>query len=80
MIGVVETVLDVFVVVAKNWSITSFEGIPRSFEVWSIDFNTWQSTIKSITTMFAAAGLNKITNCHDSKTIVLIADSNVDAI
>lgn len=80
MTGVVETASDVFVVVAGNWSVTSFEGIPGSFEVWSIDFNTRQPTVKSITTMPATAGLNGITNCHNSETTVLIADSDVGAI
>ncbi len=80
MTGVVETASDVFVVVAGNWSVTSFERIPGLFEVWSIDFNIRQPTIKSITTMLAAASLNEITNCYHSKTVVLIADSDVDAI
>lgn len=79
MTGVVETTSDVFVVVAGNWSVSTFQGIPGSFEVWSIDFNTSPPTVKSITKIPTAAGLNGITKCHDSKTEVLIADSDVGA-
>lgn len=32
MTGVVETASDVFVVVAGNWSVKTFEGVPGSFE------------------------------------------------
>lgn len=80
MSGVVETAPDVFVVVAGNWSLTSFEGVIGSFEVWSIDFNTKEPTISSVAVMPGAAGLNGITNCHDSTTVVLIADSDIGAI
>ena len=78
--GIVETSPDVFAVVAGNWSTKTFEGVPNSFEVWSIDFNTRQPTIKSIAKMPKAAALNGITNCHKSETVVLIADSEVGAI
>lgn len=80
MTGVVETDPDVFVVIAGNWSDTTDKAIPGTFSAWSVDFNTHQPTVKIITLMLEAQGLNGLTGIQGSPEIVLMADSDLGAV
>ena len=83
MLGIAETTPDFFVVAAGNFSTTTFEGVPGSFSVWSIDFTTNKPTgptVKMITAIPEADALNGLTNIEGSPDLVLISDSRLGAI
>jgi len=75
-LGITETSSDVFAVVVGNVSLTTFNGVPGSFSIWSI--NLQQSStpvIKKIAGLPQAKILNGLTRLQDNPDIVLAADS-----
>ena len=74
VLGIAETSPDVFAVAAGNFS--NFKAIPGSFSVWSVNMNTAEPTVKLITKIPEAEGLNGATALNGFSTgTVLIADS-----
>ena len=78
--GIAEIAPDVFAVVVGNWSTATFQAIPGTFSVWSVDLTTSTPTAKIISPMPEAAGLNGATTLDGSPDILLIADSTLGAV
>ena len=74
LFGIVETSPDVFAVAAGNYS-SNEVPTPGSFSVWSIDMNPSQPTVKLITTLPQARGLNGAAALNGFSGSILIADS-----
>ena len=74
-LGITETSADVFAVVVGNASLTTFEGVPGSFSIWSVNFQTSNvPTVKKIAAIPQAKLLNGMTHPNNAD-IVLAADS-----
>jgi hypothetical protein len=78
--GIAEYAPDMFAVVAGNWSSVTFQAVPGSFSIWSVDMNTAPPTVKMITAIPEAAALNGATILGGKPNIVLIADSALGAV
>lgn len=77
-LGIAETAADVFAVVAGDY--VNRQAVPGSFSVWSVDLNTPEPTVKLITSIPEAAGLNGMTTLNEASDVVLIADSVLGAV
>ena len=82
LFGIAETAPDVFAVAAGNYTGNggSETPTPGSFSVWSVDMTTSEPTVKLITTMPDAGGLNGMTALNGFSGNVLIADSTLGGI
>ncbi len=78
--GIAEYAPDMFAVVAGNWSSVTFQAVPGSFSIWSVDMKTAKPTVKMITAIPEAAALNGATILQGEPNIVLIADSALGAV
>ena len=79
-LGIAEIAPDVFAVVAGNWSTTTFQAIPGSFYIWSVDLTTSSPTAKIISPIPEAAALNGAATLDGSPDLLLIADSSLGAV
>ena len=79
-LGIAEIAPDVFAVVTGNWSTVTFQAIPGSFFIWSLDLTTSTPTAKIIAPMPEAAALNGATTLDGSPDLLLIADSSLGAV
>ena len=78
--GIAEIAPDVFAVVLGNWSTVTYQAIPGTFHVWSVDLTTSKPTAKIIASMPEAAALNGATTLDGSPDLLLIADSTLGAV
>lgn len=78
--GIVETTPDVFIVAVGNYSTVTYNGIPGSFSVWSVDLNTDTPTTKKITAIPEAEALNGMTTLEEVSDLVLISDSSLGGV
>ena len=80
--GIVEITEDVFVVAIGNYSSVTFNGIPGTFSVWSVDLtkNTKNPTVKKITDIPEADALNGMTTVEGVPDLVLISDSSLGGV
>ena len=79
VLGIAETSPDVFAVAAGNYSASRVPTF-GSFAVWSVNMNTAEPTVKLITTIPEAKGLNGAAALNGFTGTVLIADSILGAI
>ena len=75
MTGIAEISPDVFAVIAGKWNITSHEGEPGSFRLWSIDMNYRKPKVESIAPITTGGGLNGMTVVETIPGMVFIAGS-----
>ena len=78
--GIAEIAPDIFAVVTGNWSGVTFQAIPGSFYIWSVDLTTSKPTARIISSMPEAAALNGATTLDGSPDLLLIADSALGAV
>ena len=77
-LGIAETAADIFAVVAGDF--VNRQAVPGSFSVWSVDLNTPEPTVKLITSIPEAGGLNGMTTLKEASDVVLVADSLLGAV
>ena len=79
VLGIAETSQDIFAVAAGNYS-SAQQAIAGSFAVWSVNMNTPQPTVKLITKIPEAKGLNGAAPLNGNSGTVLVADSILGAV
>ena len=80
ILGIAETAPDVFAVAAGIYNISNLVPVFGSFSVWSVNMNTAQPTVKLITAIPEAQGLNGAAALNGFSGTVLIADSILGAV
>lgn len=78
--GIAEIAPDVFAVVTGNWSTVTYQAVPGTFHVWSVDLTTSTPTAKIISSIPEAGALNGATTLDGSPDLLLIADSTLGAV
>ena len=78
--GIAEIAPDIFAVVTGNWSTVTYQAVPGTFYVWSVDLTTSTPTAKIIAPMPEGAALNGATTLDGSPDLLLIADSTLGAV
>ena len=78
VLGIAETSPDVFAVAAGNYT----DLVPKngSFSIWQVDMTKSQPTVKLITPIPAAAGLNGMAALTGVSDTILVADSILGAV
>ena len=79
VLGIAETSQDIFAVAAGNYS-SAQQAVAGSFSVWSVNMNTPQPTVKLITKIPEAKGLNGAAALNGNSATVLVADSILGAV
>ena len=74
-LGITETSADVFAVVVGTANISTFEGVPGSFSIWSVNLQSQTPVIEKIAAIPQAKILNGLTHLTNNPDIVLAADS-----
>ena len=80
ILGIAETAPDVFAVAAGIYNISDDVPTFGSFSVWSVNMNTAQPTVKLITAIPEAQGLNGLAALNGFSGTVLVADSVLGAV
>ena len=78
VLGIAETSADVFAVAAGNY--TNEVPTTGSFGIWQVDMNQAEPTVKLITQIPTAEGLNGMTALNGFSGTVLVADSILGAV
>ena len=79
VLGIAETSADVFAVAAGNY--TDLVPANNSFSIWEVDMNqTPEPTVKLITAIEAAEGLNGMAALNGFSGSILVADSKKSAV
>ena len=75
-LGITETSSDVFAVVVGNVNISTFEGVPGTFSIWSVNFQqSNEPVVTEVAAIPQAKILNGLTHLQNNPDIVLAADS-----
>jgi hypothetical protein len=75
-LGITETSPDIFAVVVGNVSLTTFNGVPGSFSIWSVNLQqSKKPVVQKIAAIPQAKILNGLTHLQGNPDIVLAADS-----
>ena len=80
ILGIAETAPDVFAVAAGIYDTSNEVPTFGSFSVWSVNMNTAQPTVKLITAIPEAQGLNGLAALNGFSGTVLVADSILGAV
>lgn len=80
ILGIAETAPDVFAVAAGIYDTSNDVPTFGSFSVWSVNMNTAQPTVKLITAIPEAQGLNGLAALNGFSGTVLVADSVLGAV
>ena len=78
VLGIAEISRDVFAVAAGNY--TSTVPTTGSFGIWQVEMNQAEPTVKLITQIPTAKGLNGVTALNGFSGTILVADSIVGAV
>lgn len=80
VLGIAQPSPDLFAVVVGNYSTATFQGIPGSFSVWTLDFTELPVKVNKVTSIPQAHALNGMATLSGSLTTVLVADSSLGAV
>lgn len=80
VLGIAQPSQDLFAVVVGNYSTATFQGIPGSFSIWTLDLTKDVVAVKQVSSIPQAHALNGMATLSGSSTKVFVADSSLGAV